>query len=77
MQDSVNWHYINDFVETLNHLGQIDAIFLDMSKAFDTVPLKRLSCELSHYGIRGYTLKWIEDLLTGRSQLTSSCKWRI
>ena len=59
---------INDFVETLNHLGQIDAIFLDMSKAFDTVPLKRLSCELSHYGIRGYTLKWIENLLTGRSQ---------
>ena len=39
-----------------------------MSKAFDSVPLKRLSCKLSHHGIRGCTLKWIENLLTGRSQ---------
>jgi len=59
---------INDFVGILNDLGQIDAIFLDMSKAFDTVPLQRLCCKLSHYGISGYTLKWIESLLTGRFQ---------
>ena len=39
-----------------------------MPKAFDIVPLKRLSCKLSHYGIHGCTLKWIENLLTGRSQ---------
>ena len=30
---------INDFATTLNHWGQIDAVFLDMSKAFDTVPI--------------------------------------
>ena len=54
--------------ETLNHSGQVDAIFLDISKAFDTVPLKRLSCKLSYYGIRGCTLKWIENLHIGRSQ---------
>ena len=38
---------IDNFAETLNHSRQIDAIFLDMSKALDTVPLKRLSCKLS------------------------------
>ena len=59
---------INDFTETLNGSDQTDAIFLDMSKAFDTVPLKKLCCKLFHYGIHGYTLKWIESLLTGRSQ---------
>ena len=32
------------------------------------IPLKRLSCKLSYYGICGCTLKWIENLLTGRSQ---------
>ena len=48
---------IIDFAETLNHSGQIDAIFLDIPKAFDTVPLKRLCCKPSHYGIRGCTLK--------------------
>jgi len=59
---------INDFAETLNDSSQIDGIFLDMSKAFDTVPLKRLCCKFSRYGICGYTLKWIKSLLTGRSQ---------
>ena len=59
---------INDFVTTLNRPGQTDAIFLDISKAFDTVPLHRLYCKLAHYGICGYTLTWIKELLTGRSQ---------
>ena len=31
---------INDFAETSNHLGQIDVIFLDISKSFDIMPLK-------------------------------------
>ena len=39
-----------------------------MSKVFDIVPLKRLCYKLFHYSIRGYTPKWIESLLTGRSQ---------
>ena len=58
---------INDFVTTLNRSGQTDAIFLDISKAFDTVP-PRLCCTLAHYGIHGYTLTWIKELLTGRSE---------
>ena len=41
---------------------------LDMSKAFNTVPLKQLCCKLSHYGIRGCALKWIENLLAGRTK---------
>ena len=56
------------FIETLTLSGQIGATFLDMSKAFDTVPLKRLSRKRSHCGIHGCTLKWIENLPTGRSQ---------
>ena len=56
---------INDFATTLNHSGQVDAIFLDI---FDTMPLHRLCCKLIHYGIRGCTQKWIKELLTGRSQ---------
>ena len=53
---------------TLNQSGQTDAIFLDISKVFDTVPLHRLCCKLAHYGICRCTLAWIKKLLTGRSQ---------
>ena len=59
---------INDFATTLNESGQIDAIFLDISKAFDTVPINRLCTKLNHYGIRGSTLSWIENFLTNRTQ---------
>jgi hypothetical protein len=47
---------------------QIDAILLDLSKAFDRVPHRRLLMKLDHYGIRGTTLKWIQDFLIGRTQ---------
>ena len=44
----------------------VDAIYLDFSKAFDTVPHKRLLRKLHGLGngIRGKLLKWIEAFLT-------------
>ena len=35
---------------------QVDAIILDFSKTFDTVPHHRLLYKLGQYGIRGNTL---------------------
>jgi hypothetical protein len=46
----------------------IDAILLYFSKTFDKVPHRRLLMKLDHYGIRGTTLKWIQDFLIGRTQ---------
>jgi hypothetical protein len=43
-------------------------IVLDFSKAFDKVPHQRLVSKLDHYGIRGYTLKWITSFFVGRTQ---------
>ena len=59
---------INDFATALNNSEQVDAIFLDLSKAFDTVPHKCLCYKLSFYGIRGTILKWIKCFLTDRTQ---------
>ena len=59
---------VHDFASALNNREQIDAILLDMSKAFDTVPHERLCYKLSLYGIRGVTLKWIRSFLSGRTQ---------
>ena len=59
---------VNDFAIALNNSEQVDAIFMDLSKAFDTVPHKRLCNKLSFYGIRGALLRWIESFLTNRTQ---------
>ena len=59
---------ISDFAAALNDGYEIDAIFLDLSKAFDTVPHARLCQKLSHYGVRGNTLLWIKDFLSERTQ---------
>ena len=41
---------------------------LDFSKAFDTVPHRRLLGKLSTYGINGFILRWIEAFLVDRVQ---------
>ena len=56
---------IHDFATTLNNAEQVDAILLDLSKAFDKVPHIRLCHKLSYYGIVGLTLEWIDNFLLG------------
>lgn len=64
-----------EFKNYLSHIfasgGQVDAIYLDFSKAFDKVDHTLLCLKLAHYGIHGCLLRWIESYLNNRSQLVT------
>ncbi|CAB4031048.1 Hypothetical predicted protein, partial [Paramuricea clavata] len=46
----------------------MDMIYLDFSKAFDSVPHDKLIFKLSQFGITGPLLDWFSDYLSGRKQ---------
>ena len=47
---------------------QTNLLLLDFKKASDKVSHYCLCYKLSHYGIRGNTLRWIQDFLANRTQ---------
>ena len=62
-------HYLDKCTESISKGKVIDAVYFDFSKAFDTVPHRRLLKKLNCYGIKGKVLKWIESFLADRSQV--------
>ena len=59
---------VEDVQLAMDNTSQVDMIFIDFRKAFDTVPHCRLLNKLSHYGIQGTTYDWIKIWLTQRTQ---------
>ena len=59
---------IDNWTKSLDDRNDLDVIYFDFQKAFDTVPHERLLTKLHAYGIRGKVLLWIRDFLNERKQ---------
>ena len=58
-----------DLVTRLVDEGKaVDVVYLDFSKAFDTVSHSILLQKLADHGLGRYTLGWVENWLEGRAQ---------
>ena len=76
-------YLINKVAESIDGNDVIVVIvFLDLSKAFDTLDHEILFNNLKHYSIRGVALEWVKSYFSERLQFvqfyqTTSCKCQI
>ena len=61
-------YYLEECLKKIANGNVVDAIYLDFSKAFDTVPHRRLLGKLECYGIQGEIFDWIKSFLQDRRQ---------
>ena len=57
---------VEKYYDTIERNKYMVGIFLDLSRAFDTISHGILLRKLCNYGIRGTALDWIVHYLTGR-----------
>ncbi len=59
---------INDWIVSLKSPNRTDVVYIDFSKAFDSIVSSKLLFKLQSYGITGLLLNWIRCFLSNRTQ---------
>ena len=60
--------YTEKITSNIDNKIPVDVVYLDFSKAFDTVPHQRLITKLRSIRVHDTMIKWIENWLLGRKQ---------
>ena len=66
-------HLVGRVVKNLEKKNDTVAVFLDLSKAFDTLEHEIVLSKMYRYGIRGVPLQWFKDYLSNR-KIRVRCK---
>ena len=61
----------DDWAKSINMRRHTNALLLNFSKAFDSVPHQRLLIKLDYCGVGGGILMWISAFFSNRSQVVS------
>ena len=59
---------LDEWSEAIDEGKDVDVVYMDYRKAFDTVPHKRLIEKVKAYGFAETIVGWLEDFVTGRKQ---------
>ena len=59
---------MDKLIKSIENGDHVVGVYLDFSKAFDTVNHTILLTKLHHYGIRGQALNWLKSYLENRKQ---------
>jgi len=60
--------YFNDLASSVVDGYQVDSVYLDYAKAFDSIVHNKLLYTLEKYGIAGNLLLWLSSFLKNRIQ---------
>ena len=61
---------VKQIIAQIEKKRHVIGIFIDLSKAFDTISHEKLIYKMNFYGIRGVSLELIKSYLSGRVQST-------
>ena len=63
--------YLNKVTKAVDRGSWVDAVYLDLAKAFNTVSHNKLLIKLVSMGVTDNLLKWLETFLCGRTEVVS------
>ena len=63
---------VDNIIEEMKNGRLVAGIYMDLSKAFDTVDHEILLHKCEHNGIRGQALQWLKSYLSNRQQYTQA-----